>query len=100
MLLIQIVDDICDSGRTLANLVQTFAKEFKDIRVWTAVLVSKRDAREELSVSEDFVAFNIPNKFIVGFGMDYNEMFRDLNHICVMSPEGIEKYKCKETPTN
>ncbi|KAH7727553.1 Phosphoribosyl transferase domain containing protein [Aphelenchoides avenae] len=37
------------------------------------------------AVQEDFVAFNIPNKFIVGFGLDYNQMFRDLGHICAKS---------------
>lgn len=47
-------------------------------------------------VQEDFVAFDIPDKFVVGFGLDYNQKFRDLGHICIMSEAGIEKYKMTE----
>ncbi|PIO76668.1 hypothetical protein TELCIR_01264 [Teladorsagia circumcincta] len=61
-------------------------------KIWTALLLSKRVDRR-VNVVEDFVAFHIPNKFIVGYGLDYNQKFRDLNHICVMSATGIEKYK-------
>nr|XP_015208914.1 PREDICTED: phosphoribosyltransferase domain-containing protein 1 [Lepisosteus oculatus] len=41
----------------------------------------------------DYVGFEIPNHFIVGYALDYNEHFRDLNHICVISEVGKEKYK-------
>lgn len=55
-------------------------------------MLSKRVTRM-LECPEDFVAFNIPNKFLVGYGLDYNQHFRNLNHICVMSNKGISRYK-------
>ncbi|VDK54498.1 unnamed protein product [Gongylonema pulchrum] len=59
---------------------------------WTAILLSKRITRK-YEVQEDFVAFDIPDKFVVGYGLDYNQKFRDLGHICIMSEAGIERHK-------
>ncbi|CAB3408700.1 unnamed protein product [Caenorhabditis bovis] len=86
-----VVDDIADTGRTLAKLLDTL-KSIGVRQTWTALLLSKRVHRA-VPVPEDFVAFEIPDKFIVGYGLDYNQKFRDLGHICVMSPAGIQKYK-------
>ncbi|EPB78479.1 hypoxanthine phosphoribosyltransferase [Ancylostoma ceylanicum] len=86
-----VVDDIVDTGLTLSKLLHTL-EQYGTKRVWTALLLSKRVPRK-IDVAEDFVAFYIPDKFIVGYGLDYNQKFRDLNHICVMSPAGVEKYK-------
>jgi len=91
---ILIVEDIVDSGLTLSHLISTL-ENLNVAKVWTALLLSKRVQRKA-SPTEDFVAFNIPDEFIVGYGLDYNQMFRDLNHICVMSRSGIDKYKKKE----
>lgn len=87
----QVVDDIIDSGVTLSQLVNTL-KSLEVCQVWTSLLLSKRVPRKA-KADEHFVAFNIPDKFIVGHGLDYNQVFRDLNHICVMSDQGIEKYR-------
>lgn len=86
-----IVEDIVDSGQTLARLMRTLS-QLGVKQQWTALLLSKRVKRKE-EVNEDFVAFEIPDKFIVGYGLDYNQKFRDLNHICVMSDAGIARYK-------
>ena len=86
-----VVDDIVDTGRTLSRLLDTL-KQSGVKKTWTALLVSKRVERA-VTVPEDFVAFMIPDKFIVGYGLDYNQHFRDLRHICVMSSKGIERYK-------
>lgn len=77
----------------MQRLIETI-KSHGAKQVWTSLLLSKRVERR-VKAQEDFVAFNIPNKFIVGYGLDYNQKFRDVNHICVMSPAGIEKYKKK-----
>lgn len=86
-----VVDDIVDTGLTLSKLIHTL-EEYGTKKIWTALLLSKRVPRK-VDVAEDFVAFHIPDKFIVGYGLDYNQKFRDLNHICVMSAAGVEKYK-------
>ncbi|CAI4227636.1 unnamed protein product [Auanema sp. JU1783] len=86
-----IVDDIVDSGQTLHRLIHTL-ENLGVKRTWSALLLAKR-VKRVIDVREDFVAFQIPDKFIVGYGLDYNQNFRDLNHICVMSESGIEKYK-------
>ncbi|VDM46736.1 unnamed protein product [Toxocara canis] len=85
-----IVEDIVDSGQTLARLMRTLDK-LGVKQKWTALLLSKRVQRQE-EVKEDFVAFDIPDKFIVGYGLDYNQKFRDLSHICMMSEAGIARY--------
>ena len=40
----------------------------------------------------DFAGFEIPDKFIIGYAIDYNEVFRDLQHICIINRRGIERY--------
>uniref|UniRef100_A0A0N5BFV2 Hypoxanthine phosphoribosyltransferase n=1 Tax=Strongyloides papillosus TaxID=174720 RepID=A0A0N5BFV2_STREA len=86
-----IVEDIVDSGLTLHRLIKT-VNDNGATNVWTAILLSKRVKRVK-EVPENFVAFSIPDKFIVGYGLDYNQKFRDLNHIAAMSESGIVKYK-------
>ncbi|CAJ0926025.1 unnamed protein product, partial [Mesorhabditis belari] len=89
-----IVEDIVDSGQTLARLLHTL-EELGAQKTWTTTLLSKNVPRK-VDVKEDFVAFRIPDKFIVGYGLDYNQKFRDLNHICQRSdnPPGIVLRKC------
>jgi len=58
----------------------------------TACLLRKRTPLSSNYVP-DYVGFEIPDKFVVGYALDYNEYFRDLMHICVISQTGIEKYK-------
>ncbi|VDN00935.1 unnamed protein product [Thelazia callipaeda] len=89
-----VVEDIVDSGRTISQLLNRL-EQMGVKQMWTAILLSKRCEREH-KVQEDFIAFDIPDKFIVGFGLDYNQKFRDLSHICVMSEAGIEKHKITE----
>lgn len=82
-----------DSGVTMARLLKTI-QNLGAKKIWTSLLLSKRVPRKA-EVPQHFVAFNIPDKFIVGYGLDYNQKFRDLNHICEMSESGIAKYKSK-----
>ena len=41
----------------------------------------------------DYVGFSLPDEFVVGYGLDYNQKFRDLDRIAVLSPSGIERHK-------
>uniref|UniRef100_A0A183BIW8 Pribosyltran domain-containing protein n=1 Tax=Globodera pallida TaxID=36090 RepID=A0A183BIW8_GLOPA len=90
-----LVDDIFDTGLTMSRVVESLnALTEPGGRIWTAVLLTKRTPRRRKdALREDFVAFSIPDRFVVGFGMDYNQRFRDLSHICVISQSGIAKYK-------
>jgi hypoxanthine phosphoribosyltransferase len=86
-----LVEDIIDSGKTL----KTFCKSLLDYHVGSLRIASMIEKqRETATVKADFVGFACPaNKFIAGYCIDYNEMFRDLEHIVVLNDEAIEKYK-------
>jgi len=86
-----IVEDIIDTGRTMKKLLNTITK-FNPKSVKVACLLRKRTPLSSGYIP-DYVGFEIPNKFVVGYALDYNEYFRDLMHICEISPRGIEKYK-------
>ncbi|MCX7738085.1 MAG: hypoxanthine phosphoribosyltransferase [Hydrogenothermaceae bacterium] len=77
-----IVDDIIDTGRTLKALVEALSLRYpKKLR--TAVLLDKKD-RREVDYEADFVGFTIPDKFVVGYGLDWGEEGRNLNGVYVV----------------
>ena len=83
-----LVDDIFDTGKTLDRLT-TMMKEFGAKTVKTAVLLHKQ--REHLTtLRPDFVAFEIPDEFVVGYGLDYMDMYRNLPYLAVLEPKEIE----------
>ncbi|KAM6908832.1 phosphoribosyltransferase domain-containing protein 1 [Lycodopsis pacificus] len=86
-----IVEAIVDTGKTMKALLQ-HVETFEPKMVKVAGLLVKRvpNMAENLT---DYVGFEIPNHFVVGYALDYNEHFRDLNHICVISETGKMKYK-------
>ncbi|GCC37570.1 hypothetical protein chiPu_0016074 [Chiloscyllium punctatum] len=86
-----IVEDIVETGRTMRKLLALLEK-YKPQMVKVASLLLKRTPRSS-GYRPDFVGFEIPDKFVVGYALDYNEYFRDLNHICVISERGRQKYK-------
>ncbi|MFK8114361.1 MAG: hypoxanthine phosphoribosyltransferase [Rubripirellula sp.] len=83
-----LVDDIFDTGKTLDRL-SGMMSEFGAESVQTAVLLHKR--REHIvEMRPDFVAFEIPDEFVVGYGLDYLDMYRNLPYLGVLEPEEIE----------
>jgi hypoxanthine phosphoribosyltransferase len=79
-----VVEDIVDSGVTLHYLMQVFAqRKPKSLRV--ATLLDKPEHRQR-PVHVDYVGFKIPDEFVVGFGLDYAEDYRNLKDICVLGP--------------
>ncbi|XP_051007200.1 phosphoribosyltransferase domain-containing protein 1 [Acomys russatus] len=86
-----IVEDVVGTGRTMKALLSSIEK-YKPNMVKVASLLVKRTARSD-SFRPDYAGFEIPDVFVVGYALDYNEYFRDLNHICVINEHGKEKYR-------
>jgi hypoxanthine phosphoribosyltransferase len=80
-----LVDDILDTGITLSFLRQ-HVQERQPASVKIAVLLDKPSRRLQ-SLEADFVGFTIPDRFVVGYGMDYSEKFRNLPDICAFSAD-------------
>jgi hypoxanthine phosphoribosyltransferase len=81
-----IVEDIIDSGLTLAYLrSQLERRNPASLRICT--LLNKPERRSaEVDVTVDYLGFNIPNEFVVGYGLDYGERYRNLPYIGVLDP--------------
>ena len=80
------VEDIIDTGLTLSEVIKEFKK--REIASYEVVtLVDKPEGRKVNDVTPKYIGFNIPNKFVVGFGLDYNELYRNLPYIGVLKKE-------------
>jgi len=79
-----LIDDILDTGKTI-TLVSGLIKGLKPASLRTCVLLDK-EARREVPFTADFVGFKIPDKFVVGYGLDFAERYRNLPCIGVLSP--------------
>lgn len=77
-----LVDDILDSGGTL-KLVVPILKELGAASVRTCVLLRK-DLATAREVTADYVGFDIPDEFVVGYGLDYDNVYRNLPDICTL----------------
>lgn len=80
-----IIDDILDSGATLANVTKMF-KAMGPASLRTCVLLDKKATRS-VDFEADFVGFRIPDEFVVGYGLDFAERYRQLPCIGVLRPE-------------
>lgn len=79
-----IVEDILDSGVTLSYLMQVLtARGARSIRLCT--LLSK-PSRRKVDVKVDYLGFEIPDEFVVGYGLDYAEKYRNLPYIGILKP--------------
>lgn len=77
-----VVEDIVDSGVTLSYLIEMLsARQPKSLRIATMLDKPERRIRQ---VKVDYVGFQIPDEFVVGFGLDYAEDYRNLKDICVL----------------
>jgi len=80
-----IVDDILDTGRTLAFAKEYFQKK-NPASIKTCVFLDKPDKRVN-NFKADYVGFEIPDKFVIGYGMDYDNLFRELPYVAVLLDE-------------
>jgi hypoxanthine phosphoribosyltransferase len=80
-----IIEDIIDSGLTLSYLVDLFKyRKAKSIKIVT--LLDKPSGRTA-AIRADLVGFEVPNEFVVGYGLDYDQKYRNLPYIGVLKPE-------------
>ncbi len=84
-----IVEDIIDSGFTLANLKALFL-ERGAASVVIVTLLNKKD-RREYDIAPDWNCFDIENEFVIGYGLDYDERYRNLPYIGILKREVYEK---------
>ena len=84
-----IVEDIIDSGRTLSYLIEILkGRNPNSIRLCT--LLDKPERRVKKDVNVDYCCFNIPDEFVVGYGLDYAQKYRNLPFIGVVEFDGEE----------
>lgn len=84
-----VIEDIIDSGRTLEKLKQLLADRGAH-SVRTCTLFDKPE-RRVVNLCADYVGMNIPDAFIVGYGLDYNEQYRNLPYVGVLKPSVYQK---------
>lgn len=80
-----LIDDILDTGKTI-TLVSGLIKKLGPASLKTCVLLDKQ-GRREVPFEADFVGFKIPDKFVVGYGLDFAERYRNLPCIGVLNPQ-------------
>lgn len=86
-----ILEDIFDSGRSLQN-ANDYVLSQKPASVKICALLDKPERRlPEITLQPDYVGFVVPNKFVVGYGLDYQEHYRNLPYVGVLKPEVYEK---------
>ena len=82
-----IVDDILDTGKTLLKTLEIVNK-LNPLSVKVCVFLNKRERRER-EINPDYCCFDVENRFVVGYGLDYNNRYRNLPYIAVLR----EKYQ-------
>jgi hypoxanthine phosphoribosyltransferase len=77
-----IVDDILDTGRTLTKIIQMI-KEHNPLSLKVCVFLSK-PARREMEIVPDYCCFEVEDRFVVGYGLDYDNKYRNLPYVAVL----------------
>jgi len=89
---VMFVEDIIDTGLTMTKLFEYMKESVSPASLRVAALVEKRTDRS-CGFKADYVGFSIPDKFVVGYCLDYNEAYRDFSHIGVINDHGIDKFR-------
>lgn len=82
---VMLVEDILDTGTTL-NYLKEILQKRNPASITIATLLDKPE-RRKADISADYVCFSVPDKFVVGYGLDYAEKYRNLPYIGVLKPE-------------
>ena len=84
---ILLLDDIFDTGHTLKE-VEARIRKLNPATVRSAVLLYK-EGRQEVATVPDFIGFNIPDEFVVGYGLDYEDAYRNLPYLAALEEEDL-----------
>ena len=77
-----LIEDIVDSGLTLHYLLQNLQnRNPKSLKI---VALLNKPSRREIHVDVDYIGFDIPDEFVVGYGLDYDQRYRNLRDVCVL----------------
>lgn len=84
-----IVEDIIDTGLTLHYLMKNLlSRKPKSLKICCCL---DKPSRRTVDIKAEYVGFEIPDEFVVGYGLDYAEKYRNLPYICVLNPEIYKK---------
>jgi len=86
-----LVDDIFDTGHTLKEVI-SMIDELGPRSVRSAVLLLKK-GRQEVEMRPDYVGFEIPDEFVVGYGLDYRDMYRNLPFLAALEESDLVEHK-------
>eukprot|EP00045_Choanoeca_perplexa_P016610 m.225455 g.225455 ORF g.225455 m.225455 type:complete len:240 (-) comp17308_c0_seq3:3834-4553(-) len=86
-----IVEDMIDTGKTMIKLLSTL-RDYQPKSLKVASLFVKRTPLSN-GYKPHYIGFEVPNHFVVGYALDYNEHFRDLAHVAILNDHGKDKYK-------
>ncbi len=83
-----LIDDIFDTGHTMEKVIDLM-QGFRPRSLRSAVLLLKT-GRQEVALRPDYVAFEIPDEFVVGYGLDYDDEYRNLPYLAVLEPSDVQ----------
>jgi hypoxanthine phosphoribosyltransferase len=86
-----VVDDILDTGMTLLR-VQRIIQELQP-RSYKVCALLEKDVPHQAGARADYIGFPIPNDFVVGYGLDYREQYRNLPFVATLKPEAIARWR-------
>ena len=82
-----VIDDIFDTGQTMLEVMQQLQQR-NPASLRSAVLLRKQ-GRSEVNLEPDFVGCDIPDEFVVGYGLDYDDLYRNLPYVAALEPEDL-----------
>jgi hypoxanthine phosphoribosyltransferase len=88
-----LIDDIFDTGHTLTKVIERM-RELNPRSIRSAVLLLKT-GRQEVTGRPDFVAFEIPDEFVVGYGLDYDDAYRNLPYLACLQEEDLNQHRAQ-----
>ena len=78
-----IVEDIIDTGLTLEHVIRYF-KESKGVKTLKTCTLLSKPERRKVNIDIDYIGFDVPDKFVIGYGLDYDQKYRNLPYIAVV----------------